>query len=676
MSTYNYNPIPPRVWSRVQNPCTYTVPGSDYTQAFIPLTGQTVSQAQADYETKQIYKGNILQYKGNSARFTKSQRYSQLARMAGPNRTKVFATQSETYTNPNTTGLLRVGFQTYPYPNQIVGAPNNISGPFQYNVQNPYDCSGNSVQDGGTLVCGTFANPCTGEIIKQGVNPATICNPASASDVPGTSILCWNNKVQTWFPRQRYFMNNSTDKWPVNYKGFESAIRPPAPYITISCEENTVVLNWIQPKSCYPIINFYVYENNQLIDILPPTVFSLSLTNLFSEYYIISAFNNDIFSNPSNTINPATFIISLNSVLSGYLFTISPTVSVNLDWTAPIVNCGSIIGYTIYYSNGTVNLSVNVGNILSTNIDNLTSNTVYSFYIVANLSNGFITPASNIINIATTYQPFTATGTPTITYDSVNKIWSIFSITPGQISFTENITSDVFTVIVGGGGGGGRNSSGSPSGGEGGYQAVNKFSQINNTSIFNIITIGSAGSHTPGPGIPGGNTRFIGPDSGTYIVTGGLGGQTSGGQVSGASYSGPPGTNTYTGTGGYGGAWSGDCVDTSGWGGDSYLYTSSAILLAYTGVDILNYFQNLLGIYIGGGGGSGGSIGGEGAINRGSNVTFYNGQGGASSCSVNLDTQDADGYGGGGGSYNSGSVNLTRAGNGKLGCLILFFSYP
>jgi hypothetical protein len=229
MSICNYNPIPPRVWSRVQNPCTYTVPGSDYTQAFIPLTGQTVSQEQADYDIKQIYKGNILQYKGNSARLTKSQKYSQLARCAGPNRTKVFATQSETYTNPNTTGLLRVGFETYPFPNQLVGAPNNISGPFEYNIRNPNDCSGNSVQDGGTLVCGTYANPCTGEIVKQGIRSATICNPASASNVPGFSVLCWNNTVQTWFPKPRYVMNNSTDKWPQGYKGFVSAIEPVIP---------------------------------------------------------------------------------------------------------------------------------------------------------------------------------------------------------------------------------------------------------------------------------------------------------------------------------------------------------------------------------------------------------------------------------------------------------------
>lgn len=220
----NYNPVPPRAWSRVQNSCTFINPDSDYSSAFIPITNQTVSQAQADYEMKQFYKGNILQYKGNSARLTKTQRYSQLARCAGPNRTKVFATQSLTYSNPNTSGLLRSGFTTYPFPNQIVGAPNNISGPFAYGIPNPNNCPTNSIEDGGVLVCGTYSNPCSGKILKKGVTVSTICNPASASDVPGPGILCWNTKIQTWFPKPRYVNNNSTNKWPINYKGFVSAI--------------------------------------------------------------------------------------------------------------------------------------------------------------------------------------------------------------------------------------------------------------------------------------------------------------------------------------------------------------------------------------------------------------------------------------------------------------------
>lgn len=578
----SYNPIPPRAWSRVENPCVFLVPGSTYEEAYIPLTGQVVSQAQADYEAKQIYKGNILQYKANSARFTKSQRYSQLARMAGPNRTKVFATQSETYTNPNTTGLLRVGFSTYPFPNQIPGAPNNISGPFAYGIPNPYDCSGNSIQDGGTLVCGTFANPCSGEIIKRGINPATICYPASASNVPGPSLLCWNNKVQTWFPRQRYFMNNSTNKWPVNYKGFVSAIN-----------------------------------------------------------------------------------ISSSPILNGCLNTIT---SVSLNWTPSTTCYGVIEKYIINYTDGINTFTIDVGNILSTIINGLIINTTYTFSVVGINSSGTTSKPSNLINIKTTYQPFTYTGSPSINYDSTNKIWSVLFLSTGSVTFTQEISSDIFTVMVGGGGSGAR--TGTPSGGEGGYQAVNKFSNIQQNSSFNITNIGARGVHTIGAGNPGGNTSFISPNSDTYVVTGGFPGQTSGGQVSGASYSGPIGTSTFTGGGGYGGAWSGTCSNANGFGGNSYLFQNSTNLTTYTGINILNYFQSTYGIYIGGGGGSGGTVGGEGGGQNG------NGLGGASSCSPNLNTQDAFGYGGGGGSYVSGSVNLTRSGNGRHGLFILFFNYP
>ena len=131
-NSYNYLPIPPRVWSRVQNPCTYIVPDNSYNSIYIPLTNQTVSLAQANLEEKIQYKGNILQYKGNSSRITQKQKYSQISKGLWCNRTKVFATQSQTYTNPNTTSLARINYTTLPFPNQIVGSPNNISGSIEF----------------------------------------------------------------------------------------------------------------------------------------------------------------------------------------------------------------------------------------------------------------------------------------------------------------------------------------------------------------------------------------------------------------------------------------------------------------------------------------------------------------------------------------------------------------
>ena len=317
----SYNPIPPRVWSRVQNQCTYTDASGNsdinYNQVYIPLTKQTVTQAQANYEDKMIYKGNVLQYKGNSSRLTKSQKYTQLAKGFGPNRTKVFATQSQTYTNPNTTGLRRINTQTYPYPNGVVGEPNNPSGPFQYNVTNPNGCSNDSIQDGGTLVCGTFANPCTGEIIKHGATSSIISNPASASDVPGSSVLFWDTQVQTWFPKPRYVMNNSTDKWPVNYKGLVSAVQPTS-YILYAFTNapNSITIVWAFPTNNNGYFEIYrstsISGPYTLIATLPVSLpypmsyLDTSLVNNTTYYYYLKSYQGSCGPTTQSTTVSAT----------------------------------------------------------------------------------------------------------------------------------------------------------------------------------------------------------------------------------------------------------------------------------------------------------------------------------------------------------------------------------
>jgi hypothetical protein len=91
-------------------------------------------------------------------------------------------------------------------------------------VPNPNGCTSTDVQDGGSLISGVYANPCTNAIIKD-TNTRNQCFPTYCSDVPGKpELLCWNPKQQTWFPRQRVNMNISANKWPEGYKGFTSAI--------------------------------------------------------------------------------------------------------------------------------------------------------------------------------------------------------------------------------------------------------------------------------------------------------------------------------------------------------------------------------------------------------------------------------------------------------------------
>ena len=206
-----YDPIPPRAWSRVQNRCSLETNFSN--QIYIPILKKTVPSYQVSYELDVLAKGNILQYKKNSSNLTKQQRYSQIAKGMWTNRTKTWATQSDRYSNPNTTSLQRIGFVTIPNTNQ------NLN-PISY-------CPNADIKDGGILVCNKTVNPCSNEVIQTTYQ--SNCAPTSASDVPGPIIyLCYNNGFPTYYPKTRYIMNNSTNKWPVNYKLFRSANAIPA----------------------------------------------------------------------------------------------------------------------------------------------------------------------------------------------------------------------------------------------------------------------------------------------------------------------------------------------------------------------------------------------------------------------------------------------------------------
>ena len=299
----SYLPQPPRAWSRVQSACTFINPNDNYTQYYSSLINKQVTSAEANYLTILINKGNVLQYKDNSAQFTKRQRYSRLAKGFGPNRTKVFATQSTTYTNPNTTGLLRVASTFIPYPNILVGQPNNPSGPYVPNVQSPFDCSNNgTLEEGGNLVCGTYVNPCSQEIISQPINNTGLkCYPSYCSDVPGRPIaLCWDSALQPWYPKPRYIMNNSGNKWPVNYKALVSAVKPEAPTIQL----NGTVLTWINTNNCQtPVSSFKIYVNSKFFTSVTYTITTYTFTTLNANDTIyMTSISTNIESEPSNTV--------------------------------------------------------------------------------------------------------------------------------------------------------------------------------------------------------------------------------------------------------------------------------------------------------------------------------------------------------------------------------------
>lgn len=244
----NYNPIPPREWSRFENPCAYE-------ENKLPIPFDRI------YEVMMQRKGNVLQYKINSANITKQQRYAQIARGMWVNRTTTWATQTQQYSNPNTNSLRRNNYKNVdattltptllPLTCTLPVVPQNDSLPIvNPNQQNPASTpivpppvppspGSNTapllppllpvpikkpivIPDGGTLQCNISENICTGEIYKITENQT--CFPTTDSDVPGPVInLCYNDALPTYYPRTRLTYSAGGNKFPQGAKLIFSA---------------------------------------------------------------------------------------------------------------------------------------------------------------------------------------------------------------------------------------------------------------------------------------------------------------------------------------------------------------------------------------------------------------------------------------------------------------------
>lgn len=187
-----YNPIPPHTWTRVRNQCLTT-----------------------SGDKQMNTKAHVLQHNQNRMMISKKQQYSKYATTR--QQLAQCATQSDTYTNPNSSQLERVNYKVVK-PNTFFGQPNNISGPFQTKVNNPTGCTSDNLISGGVLLCGTRRKAqCNVETNVPYYNftnqpeQYVLCFPASASDVPGNGILCWTDKIKYWKPTiNRRIMNTSS----------------------------------------------------------------------------------------------------------------------------------------------------------------------------------------------------------------------------------------------------------------------------------------------------------------------------------------------------------------------------------------------------------------------------------------------------------------------------------
>lgn len=233
-----YIPNPPRLWNRVQLPCSsYNLSSEEY------------------YKYLMMKKGNVLQYKKNSSSLTKKQIYSLMAQGKWTNRNTTWATQNARgYTNPNTKMLKRNNTTNIIISESIIIEttlpiscpsipntqnnilPNNKSSQGGGEEPNPElpplepETSGGGtvlpsipnedipsepiiIQDFGTLSCNIVENPCTSHTETKKSNQ--FYHPTSDSDVPGTiELLYWDENTQTWYPRQQLTMNTSNNKWP------------------------------------------------------------------------------------------------------------------------------------------------------------------------------------------------------------------------------------------------------------------------------------------------------------------------------------------------------------------------------------------------------------------------------------------------------------------------------
>ena len=331
-----YLPQPPRDWSRVQNNCSLITASTVDQFVQVPYTGEIVPYAELGPRLAMINKGNVLQYKKNSSNLTSWQKYSQIAKGQWTNRTKTWATQSSRgYTNPNNLSLIRSGGINTTLDGVPTALPVTCPKiPINNNPVLPTNGGGGSsepplpppppppsqgggtvipivpvpivepivIQDLGNLVCGSYQNLCTGEIIE----PIKLdnCHPTTDSDVPGPiQELCWNDGNPTWYPRQRYIMTNSTNKWPVNAV-LGSAVKPSTPILSVIVINNVVTLSWTFDFNCLPISRYNIYRDGILVDNIDGSLRSYTLTiNTIGTYsFSITGENNGIFSDMSNVV--------------------------------------------------------------------------------------------------------------------------------------------------------------------------------------------------------------------------------------------------------------------------------------------------------------------------------------------------------------------------------------
>jgi len=273
----NYVITNPPAWSRKATACFNIIniignrlDGSNNELVYIPLLKRSVLISELSNALQMYNKANVLQYAYNSRtnRLTKNQKYALICKGKWLGR-KTYATQTETYTNPNIQLLERVnygsvnletGLQTTipepiscpstnpaptPYPNNLPvnnNSPSNIPDILPVPPPTPSnnkftlpdifpvvdEATSRIAADGGNLIIGTISDICTGESINRCFREPFVCFPSSASNVPTEDgidkELCFVKNAPVWLPKKSAQASSSdnNDNSAQNYKNFSA----------------------------------------------------------------------------------------------------------------------------------------------------------------------------------------------------------------------------------------------------------------------------------------------------------------------------------------------------------------------------------------------------------------------------------------------------------------------
>jgi hypothetical protein len=234
---------------------------------YIPILKKYVPLSELKSAFDMYKKANVLQYDytHNTNKLTKNQIYALICKGKWTT-TKTYATQSETFTNPNKNLLKRVNYDvinaetgaqttepitcpsytprryanTLPSNNSTPSVlPNILPSPPPKPSKNKFILpvivpvvntpKHINIPNGGNLVIGTISDICSGKTEITCTSDPIVCFPSSCSDVPSENgvdkYLCYTKGTSTWLASSGINTSSFTnsEKFPTNYKGLVSA---------------------------------------------------------------------------------------------------------------------------------------------------------------------------------------------------------------------------------------------------------------------------------------------------------------------------------------------------------------------------------------------------------------------------------------------------------------------